>query len=164
MTSISFGSMFNPERVSANKTFNPERNIEGFAYGDSERPKDFPALPVDYGYRDSKNFWFHRKTRMRAELLQMRKEVAPHCRLHPHTDDVTVILNKVTQKEADDIEGKNDNPRNHNGTIHLARDVDVEHIVGNDGVDHPDRGNQEGGKHIQEKEALVRSIIGNKTL
>ncbi len=37
------------------------------------RAKDFPALPVDYGYRDSKNFWFHRKTRMRAELLQMRQ-------------------------------------------------------------------------------------------
>ncbi len=37
------------------------------------RAKDFPALPVDYGYRDSKNFWFHRKSRMRAELLQMRK-------------------------------------------------------------------------------------------
>lgn len=37
------------------------------------RAKDFPNLPVDYGYRDSKNFWFHRKTRMRAELLQMRK-------------------------------------------------------------------------------------------
>jgi flavin reductase (DIM6/NTAB) family NADH-FMN oxidoreductase RutF len=37
------------------------------------RAKDFPPLPVDYGYRDSKNFWFHRKTRMRAELLQMRK-------------------------------------------------------------------------------------------
>ena len=35
--------------------------------------KDFPPLPVDYGYRDSKNFWFHRKRRMRAELLQMRK-------------------------------------------------------------------------------------------
>ena len=37
------------------------------------KSKDFPPLPVDYGYRDSKNFWFHRKTRMRAELLQMRK-------------------------------------------------------------------------------------------
>ena len=37
------------------------------------RAKDFPRLPVDYGYRDSKNFWFHRKTRMRAELLQVRK-------------------------------------------------------------------------------------------
>ena len=37
------------------------------------RAKDFPALPVDYGYRDSKNFWFHRKTRMRAELLQVRE-------------------------------------------------------------------------------------------
>ncbi len=37
------------------------------------KAKDFPALPVDYGYRDSKNFWFHKKTKMRAELLQMRK-------------------------------------------------------------------------------------------
>ena len=38
------------------------------------RAKDFPALPVDYGYRDSKNFWFHRKTKMRAELLPIRKQ------------------------------------------------------------------------------------------
>lgn len=37
------------------------------------RAKDFPNLPVDYGYRDSKNFWFHRKCHMRAELLQVRK-------------------------------------------------------------------------------------------
>ena len=38
------------------------------------RARDFPRLPVDYGYRDSKNFWFHRKTRMRAELLPIRKQ------------------------------------------------------------------------------------------
>ena len=38
------------------------------------KAKDFPPLPVDYGYRDSKNFWFHRKTRMRAELLPMRQQ------------------------------------------------------------------------------------------
>ena len=37
------------------------------------KAKDFPPLPVDYGYRDSKNFWFHRKSRMRAELLQVRQ-------------------------------------------------------------------------------------------
>ena len=37
------------------------------------RANDFPPLPVDYGYRDSKNFWFHRKAKMRAELLQVRK-------------------------------------------------------------------------------------------
>ena len=30
-------------------------------------------MPVDYGYRDSKNFWFHRKRRMKAELLQVRQ-------------------------------------------------------------------------------------------
>ncbi len=35
--------------------------------------KDFPPLPVDYGYRDSKNFWFHKKRHMRAELLQVRQ-------------------------------------------------------------------------------------------
>jgi len=37
------------------------------------RSKDFPHMPVDYGYRDSKNFWYHRHRRMRAELLQMRQ-------------------------------------------------------------------------------------------
>jgi len=37
------------------------------------RAKDFPPLPVDYGYRDSKNFWYHRARRMKAELLQMRQ-------------------------------------------------------------------------------------------
>ncbi len=37
------------------------------------KASDFPSLPVDYGYRDSKNFWFHRKRRMRAELLQVRE-------------------------------------------------------------------------------------------
>ena len=35
--------------------------------------RDFPPLPVDYGYRDSKNFWYHRKRRMIAELLPMRQ-------------------------------------------------------------------------------------------
>ena len=38
------------------------------------RAQDFPPLPVDYGYRDSKNFWFHRKRWMRAELLPIRKQ------------------------------------------------------------------------------------------
>lgn len=34
---------------------------------------DFPPLAVDYGYRDSKNFWYHRHRRMRAELLPIRE-------------------------------------------------------------------------------------------
>ena len=37
------------------------------------RGKDFPNVPVDYGYRDSKNFWYCRHSRMRAELLQVRQ-------------------------------------------------------------------------------------------
>ena len=38
------------------------------------KASDFPHLPVDYGYRDSKNFWFHRSRRMLAELLPIRKQ------------------------------------------------------------------------------------------
>lgn len=37
------------------------------------KAKDFPNLPIDYGYRDSKYFWYHRKSRMRSVLLPMRK-------------------------------------------------------------------------------------------
>lgn len=52
--------------------------------------KDFPPLPVDYGYRDSKNFWFHRKTRMRAELLQMRQASLASVRYAADRADDTV--------------------------------------------------------------------------
>ena len=38
------------------------------------KASDFPSLPVDSGYRDSNNFWFHRKRRMRSELLPMRQQ------------------------------------------------------------------------------------------
>ena len=34
---------------------------------------DFPPCPVDYGYRDSKNFWYHKRRRMIGELLPVRK-------------------------------------------------------------------------------------------
>ena len=51
---------------------------------------DFPALPVDYGYRDSKNFWFHRKTRMRAELLQVRQASLESVRYAADRADDTV--------------------------------------------------------------------------
>lgn len=40
---------------------------------DGVKGKDFPGVPVDFGYRDSKNFWYCRRSRMRAELLQMRQ-------------------------------------------------------------------------------------------
>ncbi len=54
------------------------------------KAKDFPNLPVDYGYRDSKNFRFHRKTRMRAELLPMRKQSLDSVRYAADPADDTV--------------------------------------------------------------------------
>ena len=37
------------------------------------KAKDFPRLPVDYGYRDSKNFWYHKHRRLIPELLPQRE-------------------------------------------------------------------------------------------
>lgn len=37
------------------------------------RAKDFPKVPVDYGYRDSKNFWYTRFPRAIPELLPVRE-------------------------------------------------------------------------------------------
>ena len=54
------------------------------------KASDFPSLPVDYGYRDSKNFWFHRKTRMRAELLPMRQASLESVRYAADRADDTV--------------------------------------------------------------------------
>lgn len=35
--------------------------------------RDFPRVPVDYGYRDSKSFWYTRFQRPRSEILPMRQ-------------------------------------------------------------------------------------------
>lgn len=37
------------------------------------RAKDFPRIPIDYGYRDSKNFWFMKSSRASAEGLPDRE-------------------------------------------------------------------------------------------
>ena len=37
------------------------------------KSSDFPPLPVDYGYRDSKNFWYHKHTKLIPELLPQRQ-------------------------------------------------------------------------------------------
>jgi flavin reductase (DIM6/NTAB) family NADH-FMN oxidoreductase RutF len=37
------------------------------------KARDFPRVPVDYGYRDSKNFWYTRFRRPHPELLPIRE-------------------------------------------------------------------------------------------
>ncbi len=62
------------------------------------RAQDFPPLPVDYGYRDSKNFWFHKKTKMRAELLQVRKTTLESVRYAANrADDVVKFTDEALE-------------------------------------------------------------------
>ncbi len=35
---------------------------------------DFPHVPIDFGYRDSKNFWYCKRSLMRPELLAIRPQ------------------------------------------------------------------------------------------
>lgn len=59
---------------------------------------DFPPLPVDYGYRDSKNFWFHRKRRMHAELLPIRKQSLESVRYAANrADDIVKFTDDALQ-------------------------------------------------------------------
>lgn len=63
------------------------------------KASDFPNLPVDYGYRDSKNFWFHRKTRMRSELLQVRQATLSSVRYAAdRCDDVVKFTDDALKK------------------------------------------------------------------
>ena len=62
------------------------------------KASDFPNLPVDYGYRDSKNFWFHRKTHMRAELLPIRAQSLESVRYAAdRADDVVKFTDDALQ-------------------------------------------------------------------
>ena len=74
MTAISFGSMFNPERVNSKKAFNPEHNLEGFAYGDSESPKDFPVFPNEQIGRNQVKTYTKRPMPHKLELTNEDKE------------------------------------------------------------------------------------------
>lgn len=48
-----------------------EKYYHGIIHG--AKPKYFPRVPVDYGYRDSKNFWYTSFTKPKFELLPIRE-------------------------------------------------------------------------------------------
>lgn len=54
------------------------------------RACDFPPVPVDYGYRDSKNFWYMKHRRAIPELLPMRATTVSSVRYAADRIDDTV--------------------------------------------------------------------------
>ena len=47
-----------------------EKQYDGIING--VKPKHFPSVPVDYGYRDSTNFWYTKFTRPIPEKIQAK--------------------------------------------------------------------------------------------
>ena len=54
------------------------------------RRQDFPNVPLDFGYRDSKNFWYCKRAKMRPELLPIRKQTLESVRYAADRADDTV--------------------------------------------------------------------------
>ncbi|MBR1758692.1 MAG: hypothetical protein IJ744_08195 [Lachnospiraceae bacterium] len=54
------------------------------------KAKDFPPIPVDYGYRDSKNFWYMKHRRAIPELLPIRATTVESVRYAADRIDDTV--------------------------------------------------------------------------
>lgn len=67
------------------------------------KASSFPSVPVDYGYRDSKNFWYSRFSKPRSELLPIREASLDSVRyaadriddVIKFTDDACAMLIKV---------------------------------------------------------------------
>lgn len=63
------------------------------------KAKDFPAVPVDYGYRDSKFFWYTRFRRPIPELLPIRKATLQSVRYAAdRADDVIKFTDEALEK------------------------------------------------------------------
>lgn len=54
------------------------------------KARDFPNVPIDFGYRDSKNFWYCRSSRMIPELLPIRKQTLESVRYAADRADDTI--------------------------------------------------------------------------
>lgn len=63
------------------------------------KASEFPSVPVDYGYRDSKNFWYTRFRRPRAELLPVRESSLSSVRYAAdRADDVVKFTDEACMK------------------------------------------------------------------
>ena len=65
-----------------------EKQYNGIING--VKASDFPRVPVDYGYRDSKNFWYTRFSRAIPELLPVRATTVDSVKYAANRIDDTV--------------------------------------------------------------------------
>ncbi|MGN0753914.1 MAG: hypothetical protein ACI4ME_05585 [Aristaeellaceae bacterium] len=74
-----------------------EKQYNGIING--VKAKDFPRVPVDYGYRDSKNFWYTRFRRPIPELLPIRENSMQAVLYAAHrADDVVKFTDEACEK------------------------------------------------------------------
>ena len=74
-----------------------EKQYNGIING--VKASDFPAVPVDYGYRDSKNFWYTRFRRPIPQLLPIRENSLESVLYAAHrADDVIKFTDEACMK------------------------------------------------------------------
>lgn len=79
-----------------------EKQYNGIING--VKASDFPSIPVDYGYRDSKNFWYTKFRRPKAEPIPKNKGITLQAvryaadRIDPNvkfTDEACIMMTKI---------------------------------------------------------------------
>ena len=80
-----------------------------------------------------------------------------------NSDQVTIVRVKNVDYDSNMVKLINeDNSISKMKYSDLLRDVDIEHFIGDDGVDHTDHRDQQRRQHIQRQHFFVRLVIGNK--
>ena len=121
---------------------------------------DLKQVGGDAGH-DSSRFVVVKKAE--GKLFKMGKEILTHPGLHPHADHMTVILDEIAHQHPQSVQRKHDYACDYDGLVPFFGNVDIQHIVGHDGVDHADERNEKGRQHIQRQHLFVGLIVGKKS-
>jgi len=83
--------------LKVDKILMKEKQYNGIING--VKASDFPRVPVDYGYRDSKNFWYTKFRRPIPELLPIRENSMQTVLYAAHrADDVVKFTDEACEK------------------------------------------------------------------
>ena len=94
-----------------------------------------------------------------GELFEVVEHIAAHLRLHPHAHHMSLILDKVVEHHAHEIEQKESQTEDDDHAVVAVGDEVVEHGARDHRIDHADQSHGQRGKHIHCKQLFMRLVI-----
>ena len=95
--------------------------------------------------------------------FHMMEKIGAHLPLHPNAHDVAVVLHKEIAPHTGKVNAQEDGAHNGDHFVFLIGNILVQHPARDHGIQHPDTGNKQCGKHIHAENKPVRTIITDKS-